>query len=345
LAKCKTLNRVRILLDDKGTLAVLNLYSLHPDYRIPPKIIDRVKELVRSTYTESRLELHKNYEKLEQLFTTDYHPGGLTDFLRTLTEQISERLYFEACSIFTRTKEGTLKLVATTDAKLKHATVANVIYNLDDSSLTGLVAEAGRLQVSYDLAQDVRNSKIYNEATLLPGTNWIGVPIKIDSRVIGVVRVKNKYSPRTRERELRNIRPADIEYLQSIATMLSSLNRIEELYLFSQKELKDAQAQLVAQNDFNAVFLHEIKTPISTFALAPLTIKKRTDFVRNVILSGPKGRFASPELEVLVRDSLEKIDLRLTDISVMADRLKFITDTYFFDLIISKNEPQRLGLL
>jgi signal transduction histidine kinase len=128
--------------------------------------------------------------------------------------------------------------------------------------------------------------------------------------------------------------------------MLASLIQIEELYLRSRKELKDAQSQLVAQNDFNTVFLHEIKTPISTFALAPLAIRKRSEFVKNFILSFAREKSAlDPTLFALARDSLDRIDFRLKDISIMADRLKFIVDTYFFDLIISKNDPQHLGVL
>lgn len=346
LAKCKTLNRIRISLDQAETIAILNLYSTHPNFTIPEPLIQTVKEVVRSFCTNSKIDLHASYEKIEEFFTTDYKLGKLDDFLRKLTQQICLHLSFECCSIFTLdTDSQKLKLVATTDAKISAGTVENVFYPVDETSLTGYVAKQKRLHVSYDLATDKKNSKRYSEASTLPGTNWIGVPVLRDSSVIGVIRVKNKYSSPASKMELRNIRPADIEYLKSIATMLESLMQIEYLYLQSRHDLEDAQEKIVAQNDFNTVFLHEIKTPISTFSLAPYAIKKRLEFIRNFILSGPKDVRLTPHLEGIIKDSLDKVDLRLADISVMADRLKFIADTYFFDLIIAKNEPQRLSVL
>lgn len=346
LAKCKTLNRIRMPLDDTGTIGVLNLYSLQSGFTIPDQVIRTITELVRSKYTESRIELHKDYEQIEQFFTTDYKLGELIPFLKNLTHQICTHLCFECCSIFTLdVNPMRLKLTSTTDAKISRGTVDNVFYKIDGTSLTGLVASTRKVQVSYDLTTDKRNSKNYSEATTLPGKNWIGVPIKIDSKVLGVVRVKNKYSSRTEKKELRNIRPADIEYMESIATMLASLMQIEELYVRSRKDLKEAQEKIIAQNDFNTVFLHEIKTPISTFSLAPYAIKRRMELVRNFILSGSKERSLPPTMETILRDSLDKIELRLADISVMADRLKFIVDTYFLDLIISRNQPQHLSVL
>jgi signal transduction histidine kinase len=346
LAKCKTLNRIRISLDQANTVAILNLYSVYPNFRIPTPLIQTVREVVRSFYTNSKIDLHASYEKIEEFFTTEYKPGKLDDFLRKLTQQICLHLSFECCSIFTfDTDLQKLKLVATTDTKITAGTVGSVFYPIDETSLTGYVATRKKLHVSYDLANDKKNSKRYSETPALTSTNWIGVPVLRGSSVTGVIRVKNKYSASPQIKELRNIRPADIEYLKSIATMLESLMQIEYLYLQSRHDLEDAQEKIIAQNDFNTVFLHEIKTPISTFSLAPYAIKKRMEFIRNFILSGSKDVRLTPHLEDIIKDSLDKVDLRLADISVMADRLKFIADTYFFDLIIAKNEPQRLSVL
>ena len=283
LAECKTLNRIRIELEHSNTIAILNLYSRHPDFTIPGEISERVSEIIRTKYGESRFDLHKNYEQIEHFFTTDYSPGKLADFLGKLTEQVSAHLNFEACSVFLRDLIPTrMKLTATFDVTHLGSPSETVYYPIDETSLTGLVAFSGKPQFSYDLSKDPRNSNRYGEKTSLPGTNWIGVPILIDKRAMGVVRVKNKISSKGDIKELRNIRPADIEYLESIATMLASVLQIENLYVKSREDLDQARKTIEELNDFNTVFLHEIKTPISTFSLAPGAIKRSLRSVRDI---------------------------------------------------------------
>lgn len=337
LKEFKTLNRIRVDLGHSGTQAILHLYSRHPHFEVPEKLIPRITDIIRSKYGESRIELHKRYEHIEHFFSTQYAPGQLQSFLERLTEEVCLRLSFEACSIFLVKQANRLDLVSSCDAAIHGAPPEGIYYPIDANSLTGLVAETLKVQVSYDLPSDPRNSKHYSEQTKLPAMNWIGVPVVIAERLGGVIRVKNKLSLKTDVREIRNIRPADIEYLTSIATMLASIIRIEQLHEESQSELSAAHDKLAALNDFNRVFLHEIKTPISIFALAPLIMRRSVTQLRQLAFSSADGGNVS-----VILDAIEK---KLSDVVVMAERLKFIADVYFFDLIIKKNDPRILSLL
>jgi nitrogen-specific signal transduction histidine kinase len=68
--------------------------------------------------------------------------------------------------------------------------------------------------------------------------------------------------------------------------------------------------------DFNKVFLHEIRTPISKFTMAPELIKRTL----------AKGE--------LTEDQLAKVMRQLDDIQVMGDRLEFIAKTFNFNQIV-----------
>jgi signal transduction histidine kinase len=107
-------------------------------------------------------------------------------------------------------------------------------------------------------------------------------------------------------------------------------NRYEK-YIDDNAELEQKRKKLdynlTNLRNFYKVFLHEIRTPISTFSLAPSAIKRL---------------FNAHSFTEQIRGSINR---KLDDIQVLGERLGFIADTYYFDDLVRKQHPEKLSLL
>jgi len=318
MAGMKTLNRLLIHYggDVKG---ILNLYSKNERFEINQEAIPLIQNALSTKHIESRIESQKALDNIERFCIQEYKSGNLEPFLHGLVCKICQEFSFEGCSVFLREPNtNELVLKATCDLKHKGKPSERVVYDITSKSLTSDVYLSGKLRFSYDLQNDPDNSKTYGESTSLPGTNWIGIPLQIKQNTRGVLRVKNRYNSLTGENIIRNIRSIDFDNILSVGTLLSGILQLEDTFLDVVKEKKTVSKKLEDLNNFNKLFLHEIRTPISTFGLAPFLISR--------LLTTSQ---ITPEL---ITNVLKKLD----DIKIMGERLKFITNSYFITELVTK---------
>ena len=119
---------------------------------------------------------------------------------------------------------------------------------------------------SYDLAADDPDNEGYTESMEHPPVNWIGLPLMSSGRCFGVLRVRNKHEfDENGHTSIINFRAGDFMNLLLLCTNLGNLIRIEWLFKETEAKLERTNAAIDEMNDFNKVFLHEIRTPISKF--------------------------------------------------------------------------------
>lgn len=326
-----TLNRLRLDFGKEG-IGVLDFISRHNSFLLRADTRSIVKHYVESKYLEEKQSSLVALHQIEEHFSK-YHPGLIKSFLYGLTTIICNQLNFQACSIFEK-KNNSLNLVAVTDFHQKGKPKNKVAYDFNKETFTGSVfkSEEGFL-CSYDIANDPKNSHTYDEATEGPGKAWIAYTLRIKDVKWGVLRVKNKYKQGNKN-QLINFTPNDFVVLKSVCTHLSNIFASERDYNDLQWEYKDVNRrrrvltkELDALTNFYNVFLHEIRTPISTLGSSPLRLLKLLD------------------IEPFTADIKKEIGLKVNDIYIMGERLAFITNTYYFEELVQSRNPEKLSVL
>lgn len=315
----KSLCRIKLIVGEKEkTTAVVNFYSKRSDFCLPAVVVERLKSLVESKYVE---RIHMAEEQIYE-FSNSTVPNidtvGIDDYLTNFARNICMKLRYEACSIFTL-EGGSLLLKATSDYE-KDIPPENVTYELDGSSLTSKVFMEDDIICCYDLNNETANSHRYDEKTESEASNWVGIPIRSDIGVIGVLRVKNKYVLVSNNKKVRQPRPLDVINLLKASMIL-------RMSLDIYKKYNDLNGKLKDQENFIRVLLHEIRTPISKFNMGPEIIKR------------------SLERENIEYEKKRKLLNQLSDIQVMAGRLKMITDAYNFREIVKLKKFETFPLL
>jgi signal transduction histidine kinase len=324
-----TIYRIKLTLGFDGTIGVLSLYSRHDNYSLLPKHCVEIRNSLETKYLQVRQQAHQAMDQINQQFIDTYEAGKLDQFLESIVCQVRESFQCEACSIFLPDQQGrNLELVASCDNKLHGRPVETFAYDLGGVSPTVQVFNSGSLSFSYDLAEDDPNNEGYNESMDHPPRNWIGAPLMSAGQCFGVLRVRNRFESRDGdEADIINFRSGDFMNLLSLCSNLGNLIRIETLFNETETRLAETNASIDEMNDFNKVFLHEIRTPISKFTMAPEIIKRT--------LSRKK----------LSQEDLEKVMKQLDDIQVMGDRLEFIAKTFNFDQIVTRRNFEILSVL
>jgi len=327
------LNRLRLDFGGDDTIGIVSFYSKHPNFELAPKARRYIKNFLELKYIErreeSQLALHNIIKDM-----ASYEVGKHDVFLNKLVCSICRELCFEACSIFLKDLEGKhLILTATCDKNHDGPPTEEVIYKLKENSFTGTVFNTGRVLFSHALPTDPRNKHIYDESTEHKPQNWIGIPLVSDNKKWGVLQVKNKYRD-TDKREIKNFRPTDFESLYAVRTHLCNILQIEEVhenYVKKNENLLlksgDLEQKIAVLSNFYQVFMHEIRTPISTFSTSTLVIEQL---------------FSS---RTITEEKRQSINNKLDDIKVMGERLEFIANTYQFKRLIRMQEPRRLSVL
>jgi len=315
----KSLNRIKLTVgDNKETKAVVTFYSSREKFYFEPRIVERIKSLVELKYIERVQLSDEELYELSNSTIPNVKAEGLEEYLVRFVKNICVKLNYEACSVFLVEGEK-LVLKATSDFE-KTGVVDDVFYLMTEQSMTVRVAKNNEILCCYNLKDEMANSHIYNEKTAHEPGNWIGIPLDDGVGVVGVLRVKNKFSIEDGVVKIRQPLPLNfINLLKSIVILKASVD------IF--RKYKDLNDRLKEQNNFNRVLLHEIRTPISKFNMGPEIIKM------------------SLEKENIEEGKKRKILNQLSDIQVMGGRLKMITDAYNFEEIIRLRKEEEMPLL
>lgn len=327
------LNRLRLDFGGDDTIGVVSFYSKHPNFDISPKTRRYVKNFIELKYIERSEESQLALQNVIA-YMAHYEVGKIDGFLNKLVCRICGELCFEACSILLKDQqEDRLILTATCDKNHEGPPRIRAAYDLKGSSLTGSVFNTGMMHFSYGHAHDPRNVHLYDEATDHQPQNWIGIPLTLDARNWGVLRVTNKYGRRD-GKQIVSLSPIDFESLYTVRTHLCNILQIEEVhenYVKKTENLllksEDFKRKIDALSSFYQIFMHEIRTPISTFITSTLVIKKL---------------FSS---RTMTEEKRQSIKNKLDDIKAMGERLEFIANTYQFRELIKMREPRRLSVL
>lgn len=334
-AGMKTLNRLRLELGKHEGIGVLDFFSSRKNYSLREDTMLMIKHHIESKYIEEKQSTLIALHKVEEYFSK-YRPGQLKkSFLYNLTSIISKELAFQVCSIFENENgNGNLRLVAVTDSNQRGKPKANIVYDLTKKTFTGSAfkSEEGFLS-SYDIANDNKNSHTYDEKTEGAGKTWIAYTLKAESTKWGILRVKNKHK-RGNPKDLVNFTPTDFIILRSICTHLSNIFVLEKLYNETNQTLEDlsVKRELLKKSfeelkNFYNIFLHEIRTPISTLGSAPLRI------------------ISLLRMSQFNKDIKKTIELKVNDIHIMGERLAFIANTYYFKELVKSKKPEKLSVL
>jgi signal transduction histidine kinase len=335
-SKFCTLNRLRI--DFGGSLpekAVLNLYSRFPNFGLRDSTRAMIVNALRGQYAQHQYERQSALGRVEAMLNS-YRLGESKSLLYELTRMVCEEFSFEACSVFTLAPEGkSLQLVALSDIAHTGEPTEPVVYDLSKDSLTALVYNTGKPVYSYDVSRDPRNSHTFAEQRSLPDKCWMGLPLVCDQRALGVFRLSNKYSTtQDGKRHPENFGPSDISSLKTICATVGNILHAERDYTLVTTRAREVQklydhvrSRLDNLDTEQRVFIHEVRTPISTFNMAPLTIAD--------LLS----------IKPLTDEILAKARLMLDDIMVMGERLEYIANLRYGSGLLKNLKCERLTVL
>jgi len=325
----KTLNRIKLDLGFDGTIGVLNFYSRHENFALNSSNHEELANSLETKYLQVRQHARHTMNEINQHYIESYETGNLNRFLFEMSREICDKYQCEACSIFVNDNgSNTLKLVAVCDSTHSGEPDEPLVIDLVSKTPISSVYRDRQLAFSYAAGTDMDASDNYIENTDQGLRNWLILPLYHGTTSLGVLKVTNKFElDSSGEKFAQNFRTSDIVNLTSLCANVSDLIRIEMLFDETQEKLLETNAKMDEMQDFNKVFLHEIRTPISKFTLAPEIIKR------------------SLQKKNLSKETKEKITKQLDDIQVMGDRLEFITKTFNFDQIVTRRHFETLSVL
>ena len=326
LDKMKTLNRIYVPLENKDFYGILNFYSTLENFSLKDKAIKFLQSYIKTRIIENRESMHLALESFEDRLSSGYDLTNYQPFLDDIVEKISNEFKFETCSVFI-IKDNMLELISSHNPEFSGKPRFPIRYSLDGEGLSIRTIREEGLVYSYDLQNDKRNSHFYDEPKKLPPTNWIGIPLKWNDQVRGILRVSNKYYLDGQERKIRSLRYEDFIFLKAACSSVSSVLRIIELIQKHVSEINNLENKTDELENFGRVFLHEIRTPISKFSLSLISIKK--------ILR--KGSVDANTLSI--------VEKRLDDITVLGDRLAFITNVYYYEQMVQPVKIEKINVL
>jgi len=330
-SKAKSLTRIKLDFSaNDNSVGILSFYSNETEHFIADKLLATIKSFLETKYREY-IQIHsEKFENVVNSFLEVDITDGLNPLLYDLVNKICDNLSFEACSIFLKDETGrNLELQAIRDLYHDGAPSEQVVYSLNQSGLTVDVFNSTTTNFgwSYKLDRDDRNSHKLDEACKLGNKNWIGFRVEDGKDTYGVIRVKNKFTNVDNIREARHLRPIDFYYLATINDFLAGYLKILNIITNLNDGLVNLNKNIDDRNVFDLVFLHELRNPIQSFFSAPERILRE--------ISRP------PITEV----KLDLVRKKLTDIRTLAGRFKFLTDTYYFDQIVTSRSYKYISVL
>ena len=324
-----TINRLKLSLGYDGTIGVLTFYSRLHEFSLSDQNYREIRNSIETKYLQVRQQAHQAMDQINQQFIETYTTGQLNEFLYGIACQVKARFQAEACSIFLLDEaQENLDLIASCDNDNHGKPEVEYSYPIGGGSPTSEVFRTSEMAFSYDLAIDDPDNEGYNESTDHPPKNWIAAPLTCAGQSFGVLRIRNKYETDPAGNKLLiNFSTGDFTNLLSLCSNLANLCRIESLFREAEAKQRATNASIDEMNDFNKVFLHEIRTPISKFTMAPEIIKRTL------------------RRKQLTQSNIEKVMKQLDDIQVMGDRLEFIAKTFNFNQIVTRRNFEILSVL
>jgi len=337
MSHMKTLNRILIpmkTIDNNEYCGILNLYSNLENYNLRDETIKFIQSYINARMIEKRESIHIALERFEEQLSATYDLNDYQPFLDDVVKKISNEFKFEICTVFIISGNN-LELISSHNAEYSGKPKIPVKYSLEGNGLSIETIKKGEIGFSYDLKNDKRNSHFYDEPKNLPSTNWIGIPLKWNGKVKGLLRVSNKYFLDDKEnRKIRNLSYEDFVYLKAACSSVSSILRIIELIKEHKADINDLEEKAIELEEkttelenFNCMLLHEIRTPISKFSSSPDIVKT---LLRKLNINS---------------DTLSIIERKLDDITVLGDRLAFITNVYYYDQVAQPTIIEELNVL
>lgn len=323
----KSLTRLKLKLGS-AAVGVINFYFSEEGLKVKGSQLNQFKEIIENKYASRRLDKYNNVEDIRLNISSVLHDlsdSAVHDVFQNAVIAICDSLNFECCSVFIE-KNGGLFLKASKNESFTGAYNSNKpMYEFDDGSLTMTLYESDRsFDFSYNIGEDERNSHLFDEKTSLEPRNWIAIKIEVDGEKFGVLRVKNKFTERNGSKEFDNFTSSDISDLKLICLELAGVLSINDSLNDLRGSIVKARGEISRINNFNKVFLHEVRTPISRFTLTPSRIVKmiaKEDVDKNKIVN------------------------LLNDIMYMGQRLNFIVSSYNVEQMITPKDLIKVSVL
>lgn len=305
----RSVNRFVININDRYEYnLVVSFYSQFQDFQINSEVIQMLKNLIKNKYFEF---IQGEWEKSEELSlktAPDFTKEKLNNYLCDYCRKVTRVLNYQECAIFNVEGEDVKTLATSSDISLDYTADKE----LADDILSTYNRDI-RLGITSRIAPD---SEVDNEIT----HNLNLVPIKVRGEAYGVLVVRNKFRSVDGEKAYISPKAPHLYSIDQAAQVLGHTIDMFNIY-------EDISRKLEEQNNFNRVLMHEIRTPISKFTMAPEIIKKRIT------------------QESIEETTKEKILLQLDDIQVLGGRLKFLTDSYQLDEMIRVKNTVKIRLI
>lgn len=324
----ESLVRTKLNLGDENETTILSLYSSRKNFYLQSGTRSNMKAIVGLKYSATVRATESSLHNITQ-YILESRSLAIDEFFSQLTVLCRDQLWCEACSVLIReTGTDEFKVVACADTERNGESV-NISYLLSEKSLTMEVAEktdqAGHsdesLWIEYDLAKSGYNSNKFNEATNIPGKNWMCFPIVYDRKTFAIVRFKNKYRlSNTHDRIALAPRPIDCNILLSIQSQITN-------YIRMKLDFTDLQLKTQSYKNSLRVLGHEIRAPITTISANPNHIRT----ILEPILPNDKNT--------------QKLLAQLKDITVLGERLRFVSRAYDVETMKSKKRIKSHNLL
>lgn len=288
---------------------IVSFYSKYENFSVSKNVIQMLKHLVKSRYFEFVQAEGEKSDALSISTLPDFSKGELDIYLCDYCKKVCEIFNYQDSAIFQVDPEQEIHTRATSSHQ---ATDFIINGELRDNVLSSY-NEGIQYCITSKIAQkDETDDSITHNLQFLP--------INVTGANFGVLVVRNKYRSTSDRKEFISPKSPHFYGVERAARILG-----QTIDMFN--KYADISKKLDEQNNFNRVLMHEIRTPISKFTMAPAIIQKR---IKDV------------PIEEAIKD---KILLQLNDIQVLGGRLKFLTDSYQLDEMIRVNTLTKIRLI
>jgi len=216
------------------------------------------------------------------------------ELMRTIVDRTTAAMGVEVCSFYLADRDHRRLTLAATNG-LDRTQVGRVSLAFGEG-ITGRVAAARSPLAVADVTRDPRFSWV--RGFDIEGLHaMLSVPLVWHENVVGVLNVQAKAR--------REFRPAEIEFLQTIAALLAGI--VEKGRLTAEVEARLAQLTALdaARAELLSVVTHELRTPLSV-------VRVYVDLLAEAALQGPNS--AAGDWRDAAADQLARLDRQVDSI-------------------------------
>jgi signal transduction histidine kinase len=225
------------------------------------------------------------------------------ELMGTVIDRARAASHADVCSLYISDRDGSGLTLAATNGLDQHAVgVARLEMG---QGVTGLAAQAQVTIVSPNVHDDDRFAWIrgVDQDRL---TSLCSVPLVWEEQVVGVLNIQTA--------EYRDFRPADIEFLETLAGLLAGLVEKSRLHAEAEAQLEQLRAIDEARANLVAVVTHALRTPLAV-------VRAYVELLGGAARGAGSGEAEGWEHEALTQvDRLdETVDNILESLRVMPD--------------------------